>query len=164
MFLLILQIGFSKETKVFGENEVDGDVLLQLTDVMLAEDLKMHSRLQRHRFLRVLQQLKRISDYASCDPFNIHSFLLQIAPEYAQYTYNHLKAGIDPSVFPFITDDHLKYDAKIENGVHRAKILDAIRKRHSLEKGAVMEVRSENDVFISYRRATGSQLARYTNL
>ncbi|OQV25374.1 Sterile alpha and TIR motif-containing protein 1 [Hypsibius exemplaris] len=153
------QVGFPTFAKPFAESEVDGDLLLQLTDVTLQEDLKMNSRLQRQRFIRDLHQLKRISDYTSCDPYNIHSFLLGIAPEYAQYTYNLLKSGIDPSVFPFITDDHLKNDAHIENGVHRAKILDAIRKRHSLERGVVMDVRSETDVFISYRRATGSQLA-----
>lgn len=160
IFASFFQIGYVSLAKVFVENEVDGDLLLQLTDQTLRDDLKMHSRLQRQRFLRDLHQLKRISDYNSCDPFNIHSFLLQISPEYAQYTYNLLKAGVDPTVFPFITDDHLKNDAVIENGVHRAKIMDAVRRRHNLEKGAVAEVRSETDVFISYRRATGSQLAR----
>ncbi|XP_055327881.1 NAD(+) hydrolase SARM1-like isoform X2 [Paramacrobiotus metropolitanus] len=153
------QVGYSSVAKTFVEKEVDGDLLLQLTEQTLRDDLNMHSRILRQRFLRDLLQLKRISDYTSCDPFNIHSLLLQIGPEYAQYTYNLLKAGVDPSVFPFVNDDHLKNDAWIENGVHRAKILDAIGKRRSLEKGAVMEVRSENDVFISYRRATGSQLA-----
>ena len=161
--MVLFQIGFPTFAKTFTESEVDGDLLLQLTDVILQEDLKMHSRLQRQRFIRDLDQLKRISDYTSCDPYNIHSFLLGIAPEYAQYTYNLLKSGIDPSVFPFITDDHLKHDARIENGVHRAKIIDAIRKRHNLDKGTVLDVRSETDVFISYRRATGSQLARWDN-
>ena len=48
----LLQTGFSSFADVFLNNQVDGDLLLQLTEEMLLEDIDMKNAISRKRFLR----------------------------------------------------------------------------------------------------------------
>ena len=46
----LFQCGFSDQAKRFGELCVDGDVLLQLDDVILERDLDMSNKITRIRY------------------------------------------------------------------------------------------------------------------
>lgn len=53
-----MQIGFEQYAAAFGEQMVDGDLLLLLSDEELKADLGMRSSLLRKRFMRELEGLK----------------------------------------------------------------------------------------------------------
>lgn len=76
------------------------------------------------RFLRELALLK--SNTCSGD-WELKDWLKNLGPEYPQYTHNLMHCGIDLDLLPFISEDHLSSDAGITNGVHRMKILRAVR-------------------------------------
>lgn len=85
-------------------------------------------------------------------------WLAEVDPRFRQYTYSLLQAGVDRNIIQSLTEQHLQHDCHIDNGVHRAKILSAIRKPIKPSQTDAKPVGP--DVFISYRRTTGSQLAR----
>lgn len=169
-------IGFSSFCPAFEKHRVDGDLLITITEEELRSDTEMESSLMRRRFLRELALLK--SNTCSGD-WELKDWLKNLGPEYPQYTHNLMHCGIDLDLLPFISEDHLSSDAGITNGVHRMKILRAVRpmavtrdyprvfdspshpKRSilpsdQLDTGSALK---NLDVFISYRRATGSLLA-----
>lgn len=110
------------------------------------------------RFLRELRVLKTYANYSTCDPNNLADWLADVDPRFRQYTYGLVQSGVDRNNITHITDQQLQLDCRINNGIHRAKILSSARRptkpclTDSLPAGP--------DVFISYRRTTGSQLAR----
>nr|XP_029722442.1 sterile alpha and TIR motif-containing protein 1-like isoform X3 [Aedes albopictus] len=155
----VKQIGFSEYEHNFFDSKVDGDLLLQLTEDNLREDIGMTNGIRRKRFERELQNLKRMADYSSRDSDNLHAFLYKIAPEYTIYTYSMLNAGVDIESIKILDDDLLLCACGITNSIHRSRILNAIKNSEisslSLEKSAEKNL----DVFVSYRRSNGSQLA-----
>ncbi|CAL1570375.1 unnamed protein product [Knipowitschia caucasica] len=151
------QIGFSAFCDRFQELQVDGDLLLTITDQDLNVDLGMTASLTRKRFLRDLQVLKMYANYSTCDPNNMADWLAVVDPRFRQYTYGLVQSGVDRASVQCLTDLHLEKDCNIYNGVHRAKILTASRK--PLKSSDTDAQPAGPDVFISYRRTTGSQLA-----
>ena len=158
----VKQIGFNEFADSFELSRVDGDLLLQLTEEMLRDDIVMKNGILRRRFLRELTHLKRMTDYASSDPTNLNKFLYSLGPEFSVYTYEMLKGGIDQDTLFSINEEQLLIECGITNKIHRLKILQGIKMErgeisfspddcHSLDKSL--------DVFISYRRSNGSQLA-----
>ncbi|KAI2656307.1 NAD(+) hydrolase SARM1 [Labeo rohita] len=108
---------------VFQELQVDGDLLLNITEQDLIQDLGMASGLTRKRL----------------------------------YTYSLVQSGVDRNNMVHITDQQLLSDCHVENGIHRAKILSSARRP---VKPCLTDSQPVGpDVFISYRRTTGSQLA-----
>ncbi|XP_033627458.1 sterile alpha and TIR motif-containing protein 1-like isoform X2 [Asterias rubens] len=174
----VKNIGFVNFCPAFERHKVDGDLLLTITEAELQLDIEMDSSLLKRRFLRELARLKSNSNSGDRE---LGDWLKSLGPEYPQYTHNLVHCGIDFSLLPFISDDHLKIDAGITNGVHRMKILWAIRPQGGekypkvfdsptptcgLSIPAIISDQTDNrsnpkylDVFISYRRATGSLLA-----
>ncbi|KAF7656647.1 hypothetical protein LDENG_00038200 [Lucifuga dentata] len=151
------QIGFSSYCDRFQELQVDGDLLLNITDQDLINDLGMTAGLTRKRFLRDLRVLKTYANYSTCDPNNMADWLVEVDPRFRQYTYGLVQSGVDRNNVQNLTDQQLQHDCYIENGVHRAKILAATRKPI---KPCLTDAQPPGpDVFISYRRTTGSQLA-----
>ncbi|XP_050097994.1 NAD(+) hydrolase sarm1 isoform X3 [Anopheles aquasalis] len=156
----VKQIGFTEYEQHFYESKVDGDLLLQLQESNLREDIGIKNGIQRIRFERELQNLKKMADYSSRDPDGIHSFLNRIGPEYTIYTYSLLNAGVDLESLRDLDEDQLISPCGIKNSIHRARILNVIRLSDSIPA-----LRSEQstekslDVFVSYRRSNGSQLA-----
>ncbi|XP_006817002.1 NAD(+) hydrolase SARM1-like [Saccoglossus kowalevskii] len=165
--------GFESFIENFSNNLVDGDLLLTISNAELTIDIGMTNSLQRRRFTRELARLKYNARWR--DHKEISNWLKDLGPEYNQYTYNLVNCGIDMNMLTLITEEHLTYDAGISNGVHRTRILNAA-KPGDFEKafdspnkcfspvGTVQldyrRLRKERtDVFISYRRSTGSQLA-----
>ncbi|XP_056612824.1 NAD(+) hydrolase SARM1 [Triplophysa dalaica] len=151
------QIGFNAFSDQFQELQVDGDLLLNITEQDLIHDLGMKSGLTRKRFLRELRVLKTYANYSTCDPNNLADWLADIDPRFRQYTYGLVQSGVDRNSIAHITDQQLQSDCHIDNGIHRAKILSPARRP---TKPCLTDSQPAGpDVFISYRRTTGSQLA-----
>ncbi|XP_018604241.2 NAD(+) hydrolase SARM1 isoform X2 [Scleropages formosus] len=151
------QIGFSAYCGRFQELEVDGDLLLTITDHDLTHDLGMTTGITRKRFLRELRVLKTYANYSTCDPNNLADWLAGVDPRFRQYTYGLVQSGVDPKNLLQISDEQLLSDCHVENGIHRAKILSATRRS---SQPCLTDSQPEGpDVFVSYRRTTGSQLA-----
>ncbi|CAH1784187.1 unnamed protein product [Owenia fusiformis] len=170
-------LGFTEYINAFAKLKVDGDLLLTIKEDDLKNDIKMSAAITRKRFLRELSNLKQLAEYSSCDHDDLSNHLFSLGDEYVQYTYNLLRAGITLDNITLATDDILKQDCGIENGVHRARIMEAVkggnafsrstshtfsrtRSLASISGSPVLDATEKSlDVFISYRRSTGSQLA-----
>ncbi|NXG84172.1 SARM1 protein, partial [Stercorarius parasiticus] len=152
------QIGFNKYCQSFLDHQVDGDILLRLTEEELQEDLGMDSSITRKRFFRELTELKTFANYSTCDRSNLADWLGSIDPKFRQYTYNLLTSGINRNFLHRVTEQQLQEDCHINTGFHRVRILTAAREM--LHSPITLQTASDGtDVFISYRRSTGSQLA-----
>ncbi|NWT46467.1 SARM1 protein, partial [Chroicocephalus maculipennis] len=152
------QIGFNKYCQSFLDHQVDGDILLRLTEEELQEDLGMESSITRKRFFRELTELKTFANYSTCDRSNLADWLGSIDPKFRQYTYNLLTSGINRNFLHRVTEQQLQEDCHINTGFHRVRILTAAREM--LHSPITLQTASDGtDVFISYRRSTGSQLA-----
>lgn len=166
---------------------MDGDLLLTITEQDLSNDLGMTTAITRKRqvgkktqttlnlqtrhwrsddssafcpprFLRDLRVLKTYGNYSTCDPHNMADWLVEVDPRFRQYTYGLVQSGVDRNNVQAVTDQQLQHDCHIDNGVHRAKILSF---SHRPVKPSLTDSQPAGpDVFISYRRTTGSQLAR----
>ena len=60
---------------LFRDAQVDGDILLQITEKNLKEDLNMSNGIHRKRFRRELNNLRKQTDYGSVDSSNVAKFL-----------------------------------------------------------------------------------------
>ena len=69
--------------------------LMELYFFVFRDDICMKNGILRRRFMRELNNLKRMADYASCDPTSLNGFLSTLGHEFSVYTYEMLKAGID---------------------------------------------------------------------
>ncbi|XP_060839827.1 NAD(+) hydrolase sarm1-like isoform X2 [Rhopalosiphum padi] len=133
------------------ENLVDGDLLLQITEENLKNDIGIKNGIMIKRFMRELDNLKQSADYSSKDPTGVQSLLESIGSKYTVYTYPMLNAGINRNSIRELTADQIVDNCGITNSIHQSRIRYLIEKIHSME--------SSLDVFISYRRSNGSQLA-----
>lgn len=156
----VKQIGFAEYERNFFESRVDGDLLLQLNEENLRDDIGIMNGICRRRFRRELENLKKMADYSSKDIANIASFLQNIGPEFIIYTYSMLNAGVDRDSLKHLTEDQLVMECGISNSIHRFRILSAIKSIETSDD-AVDEDNLDKtlDVFVSYRRSNGSQLA-----
>ncbi|XP_035210783.1 NAD(+) hydrolase sarm1-like isoform X2 [Stegodyphus dumicola] len=158
----VKQIGFSEYTQEFLNSRVDGDLLLQMTEKSLENDICLANGLLRKRFLRDLNQLKCLADYSSCDTTSLSSFLQSTGPEFCQYTYQMLLSGVQTDSLRDLVPEQLEEECGITNSIHRMRLMRAIKglscNRNGLDSGEELNPKSL-DVFISYRRSNGSQLA-----
>ncbi|KAK5645306.1 hypothetical protein RI129_006606 [Pyrocoelia pectoralis] len=157
----VKQIGFNEYTNSFVESRVDGDLLLQITEENLRDDIGLTNGIKRKRFTRELQNLKKMADYSSRDTANINSFMQSLGQEFSIYTYSMLNAGIETKEsLRNLSEDQLLRECSIVNSIHRLRIMEAIR---ALENGLSYlnddSMDKSLDVFVSYRRSNGSQLA-----
>ncbi|XP_041520090.1 NAD(+) hydrolase SARM1 isoform X4 [Microtus oregoni] len=155
------QIGFSQYCENFRDQQVDGDLLLRLSEEELQTDLGMKSSITRKRFFRELTELKTFASYATCDRSNLADWLGSLDPRFRQYTYGLVSCGLDRSLLHRVSEQQLLEDCGIRLGVHRSRILSAAREMlHSPLPCAGSKPSGDTpDVFISYRRSSGSQLA-----
>nr|XP_040230386.2 NAD(+) hydrolase sarm1 isoform X2 [Anopheles coluzzii] len=156
----VKQIGFGEYEQSFYDSKVDGDLLLQMQDHNLCDDIGMKNGILRIRFLRELQNLKKMADYSSRDTDGLHAFLSRIGPEYTIYTYTMLNAGVDIESLRTLDEDQLTATCGITNAIHRSRILQVIKLNESIPSFRSEQSAEKNlDVFVSYRRSNGSQLA-----
>ncbi|XP_063984471.1 NAD(+) hydrolase sarm1 isoform X3 [Diachasmimorpha longicaudata] len=157
----VKQIGFSEYAENFVDSRVDGDLLLQLTEENLKEDIGLTNGIRRRRFTRELQNLKRMADYSSRDNGDLNSLLQCIGNEFSIYTYGMLNAGVDRDNIRVISEDQLLIECGITNSIHRLRIMDAIKNSQQNQLNSCEDQSPDKslDVFVSYRRSNGSQLA-----
>ncbi|XP_026244678.1 NAD(+) hydrolase SARM1 isoform X1 [Urocitellus parryii] len=129
------QIGFSHYCESFREQQVDGDLLLRLTEEELQADLGMKSSITRKRFFRELTELKTFANYATCDRSNLADWLGSLDPRFRQYTYGLVSCGLDRSLLHRVSEQQLLEDCGIRVGVHRARILSAARGHYLVQAG-----------------------------
>ncbi|CAL2037804.1 unnamed protein product [Caenorhabditis brenneri] len=155
----VKKIGFEEYVDKFAKQMVDGDLLLQLTELDLQHDVGMVSGLHRKRFLRELQTLKVAADYSSVDESNLDNFLMGLSPELSVYTYQMLINGVNRSLLSSLTDEMMQNACGITNPIHRLKLTQAFENTKHPDDVEVAMLSKQIDVFISYRRSTGNQLA-----
>ena len=156
----VKQIGFYEYEQNFFDSKVDGDLLLQLNEENLRDDIGISNGIRRKRFERELQNLKKMADYSSRDAANLNVFLLTIGQEYTIYTYSMLNAGVDRDSFRHLNEDQLVAECGITNSIHRLRILNQIKTLElTLPSSTEESIEKSLDVFVSYRRSNGSQLA-----
>ncbi|XP_047741312.1 NAD(+) hydrolase sarm1 isoform X4 [Hyalella azteca] len=167
----VKQIGFSQYADAFIASRVDGDLLLQIGEDNLTYDIGITNGILRQRFLRELKRLRQITDYSSKDPTGLNSFMLQLGPEFAEYTYKMLLSGATKNTLRFLTDEQLASECGIVNSIHRQRLKEGVivyekcRKIVKNKKNEASTLQDSTqldktlDVFISYRRSNGSQLA-----
>jgi len=164
----VCQIGFEKFKQAFCESRVDGDLLLQLDEEALRNDIGISNGIIRRRFLRELLNLKRIADYSSVDKSGLHSLFSSSGHDFVQYIYPMIQLGVTKENIHLLDTDQLLKECKCSNTVHQANLARSIKdlQERLAVAAASSELNSTNgegaktlDVFVSYRRATGSQLA-----
>jgi len=155
----VKQIGFANFAENFVDSRVDGDLLLQLSEDMLREDIQIKNGILRRRFLRELSSLRKRTDYSSVDSTGLNDFLQSLGPEYSVYTYEMLNSGIDKDTLLDFSDEQLLIDCGITNKIHRLKIQLGVKKGQEDCSYSEETCEKNLDVFISYRRSNGSQLA-----
>lgn len=156
----VKQIGFCNYLRQFEESQVDGDLLLKLNHDNLRNDIGIGNGILLKRFERELQNLKRMADYSSKDTAKMHQFLAEIGTDYCTYTYAMLNAGIDKCTLPHVNEDMLMTECGIKNAIHRLRILNSVKNlENSLPSSSEENMAKTLDVFVSYRRSNGSQLA-----
>ncbi|KAL3085185.1 hypothetical protein niasHS_010254 [Heterodera schachtii] len=153
------KIGFGTFSAAFAAHMVDGDLLLLLTEKELEEDLGMGSGLLRKRFMRELESLKIAADYSSVDETHLDQFLMSLSAELSVYTYQMLGMGLNRNLLPQLTNDMMKSVCGIVNPIHRLKLRQALQDSKHIDDIEVAILSKQIDVFISYRRSTGNQLA-----
>nr|XP_018900364.1 PREDICTED: sterile alpha and TIR motif-containing protein 1 isoform X3 [Bemisia tabaci] len=160
----VKQIGFPEFAANFVESRVDGDLLLQLTEENLKYDIGIKNGLRLKGFMREMNNLKTMADYSSRDPTRLNDLLQNIGPLYGSmsiYAYSMLTAGVDKDSLRNLTEEQLQQECGIENSIHRGRIMEAISGmiKDTLVCSSESVVDKPLDVFISYRRSNGSQLA-----
>lgn len=70
--------------------------------------------------------MKISADYTSCDPTKLSDWLVEVGPEFSQYTYQMIYSGVDKQTLRSLSHEHLSKDCAITNGIHRMKILSKI--------------------------------------
>ena len=142
-----------------------GDILLDLNIEDLME-IGLKSRVQGKWMMEQIRQLRCRADVSALDRQNIGKFLTDIHRGFSVYRVDFARKGIPIEFIPSLTEDML-----VEIGVHSA--VDRARILQASETCATEMVDSDAsaflppsprhkkkyDVFISYRRQSGAQLA-----
>eukprot|EP00092_Neocalanus_flemingeri_P003563 GFUD01003821.1.p1 GENE.GFUD01003821.1~~GFUD01003821.1.p1 ORF type:complete len:399 (+),score=92.24 GFUD01003821.1:99-1295(+) len=158
------KVGFGEYVSVFEQCGVDGDILLLLKDKDIKEDLQMQNGILRKRFLRELKNLRKTSDYSSCDGADIADFLSTIGADFREYSYNLVSKDMSVDYMKKLgaadLQDMLK-EVGVDNIVHQHKIVDAVI---SLDEEFQSNDSSESsetsyDVYLTYPKSKGAELA-----
>ncbi|XP_041379033.1 NAD(+) hydrolase sarm1-like [Gigantopelta aegis] len=169
----VSQVGFAEYCSQFEIAQVDGDLLLILTDEDLQDGLGMKCSIVRKRFLRELKSLKITADYSACDTTGLDNWLMGLFPDLSQYTYNMLRQGVDKYMLHCLSEEELRNECGITNSIHRRKIIqhmdEIVEQTCDMTSFGPLPVSDLSaslgngmrciDVFLCYRRSSGSQLA-----
>ena len=148
------------------EHQVTGSILLNMT----AEDLLevgFKSRLKCKWFLDQIRKLRRRADVSVQDRNGIGKWLMAVSKDLDVYRVDFIQHGVTKALLPHLTEELLK-EIGVCSAVDRLKILLAIPEisgRDTPDSDGRLAVfhspqhRIKYDVFVSYRRGTGSQLA-----
>jgi len=159
----VTRSGFQDYGPAFRECGVDGDMLLQLTDVEIKDDIGIKNGILRKRFIRELKELKKTADYTSCDGGITANFLARVGPEYRGYTYSLIQGELSLDLMQRLSaadlEDMLK-DCGVESAIHRHKIVDAAINGTDDESFADSLYSEPSwDVYLAYPSKNGGELA-----
>ena len=84
---------------------------------------------------------------------------MSLSPDLSVYTYQMLGMGLNRNLLPHLTNDMMKTVCGIHNPIHRLKLRQALQDSKHIDDIEVAILSKQIDVFISYRRSTGNQLA-----
>lgn len=160
----VTDVGLTEHATAFTQHLVTGNILLDIT----LEDLKelgLSSRLQSRWFLHQIELLRSSVDVSRHDVDNVCKWLTGVCKSFTKYKVDFIRNGINRPLLPHLTDDLLQ-EMGISRSVDRLKLLLAVEglpQTHEdmpdFAQPASPTQKRGYDVFISYRRATGSQLA-----
>ena len=167
-------IGLQQLAPSFEEHLVTGNTLVDLTMDDLLE-LGFQSKLRCKWFLEEVKKLRCLADVSRLDKDQVCKWLTSISPGLAVYRVDFIRLGVTKSILPHLTDSELA-EIGVTSKLNRRKILLALKRLPEYQSGedtpdiGVTNFTSEMllysptltkkyDVFISYRRAGGSQLA-----
>ncbi|PRD29211.1 UNVERIFIED_CONTAM: Ect4 [Trichonephila clavipes] len=105
-----------------------------------------------------------MADYSSCDTSGLTSFLQGLGPEFCQYSYQMLLSGVNVKDLKELNSEQLESECGIENSIHRMRLMHMVKGMNCSRNGADFDEGPNSkslDVFISYRRSSGSQLASH---
>lgn len=138
---------------------------LQVDDLM---EMGLRSRVQGKWVMQQIQKLRCRADVSYLDPHNVGKFLTDIHKDLSLYKVDFARKGITADFLPHLTNEML-LEIGVYSSVDRVRILNQISEMcgydmtDSASPGAVLPLspryRRKYDVFISYRRESGSQLA-----
>ncbi len=120
-------------------------------------------------FLEQVRRLRCLADVSLIDRDKVCKWLTEISGDLAVYRVDFVRNGVTCSLLPHLTEDILA-EIGIHRKIDRLKILLAIRRLPESSDGDSPDCplslvplsgahAKKCDVFISYRRSTGSQLA-----
>ena len=166
------EIGLEKLAPSFKEHLVTGNILVDLTMDDLLE-IGFQSKLRCKWFLEEIKKLRCLADVSQLDKEKICKWLMNISPGLSVYRVDFIRLGVTKSILPHLTDSELA-EIGVTSKLNRRKILLALKRLPDSGEDTpdigVPNLASETllysptltkkyDVFISYRRAGGSQLA-----
>jgi hypothetical protein len=162
----VRDIGLTKLAPAFTEHIVTGSILLDLT----LEDMKelgLSSQLQSRWFLQEIGRLRCLADISSKDGDNIGKWLSGVCKNLTMYKVDFIRNGVNRSLLPHLTGELLQ-EIGVSCSVDRLKLLLAVDRLRDNQDDhpdgghaplPLPVKRKGYDVFISYRRVSGSQLA-----
>ena len=165
-------IGLKQLAPSFEEHLVTGNILVDLTMDDLLE-LGFQSKLRCKWFLEEIKKLRCLVDVSRLDKDNVCKWLTNISPELAVYCVDFIRQGVTKSILPHLTDTELA-EIGVTSKLNRRKILLSLKRLPesgedtpdigvpNLSSDVLLyspTLKKKYDVFISYRRAGGSQLA-----
>ena len=166
------EIGLKQLAPSFEEHLVTGNILVDLTMDDLLE-LGFQSKLRCKWFFEEIKKLRCLADVSQLDKDKVCKWLVNISPELAVYRIDFIRQGVTKSILPHLTDVELA-EIGVTSKLNRRKILLSLKRLPESGEDtpdlAMSNLTSEvllysptltkkYDVFISYRRAGGSQLA-----
>jgi len=160
----VTRTGFQSYASSFTELQVDGDMLLQLTEAEIKDDIGLANGILRKRFMRELKELKKNADYTSCDGGLMANFLNKISPDYKVFTYNLILKELSLDFMQRLSavdlEDMLK-DCGVDSAIYRHKIIEAVmcmdEENSILSDSGCSEPCT--DAYISYSNYGGAELA-----
>ena len=168
MGLWISDINLPKLAPFFKDSFVTGNMLVDIT-VEELQSLGCKNVLICRWLLQRVKELRCRADFSMKDPEHICRWLVAIGQELAVYKVDFMRSGVTREIIPLITNEVLE-DMGVSQAIHRLKILLAIEKLALTSGQDVPDfdsqlrsihpaLRKKYDVFLSYRRSSGSQLA-----
>ena len=160
--------GLEKLAPSFTDHHVTGSLLLDLTLEDLKE-LNFSSQLQSRWFLQEIKRLCCLADVSRQDRDGICKWLTGVCKHLAMYKVSFIRNGVNKALLPHLNDELLQ-ELGVSQAVDRLKLLlavqelkcdmpDSAQSSIPIEPPAQLTKKQAYDVFISYRRANGSQLA-----
>ena len=131
-------------------------------------EVGLQSRVQGKWVLKQIEKLRRRADISFLNPGNVCKFLTDIHKDLSLYKVDFARKGITANFLPHLTNEML-LEIGVQSSIDRVRILNRISETFGVnfpDSGGPASVlplspryRKEYDIFISYRRESGSQLA-----